>query len=150
MKNSDSSTFNIKRSQAEETRLELKREWKSLWNDKFDDEKIAEGVSTEDYSQLYVDKGQIIYATRGCKSLDFHEILEKKIGRNYSNKISPPPQVGGWRKFAKDNLTKKTPTRDKPKIKVDLSQQQRKNGRGWKNQIRINKKIQVNKENNRY
>jgi hypothetical protein len=147
MKPSDSSAFKIKRSQAEEKRLELKREWRRLWDKKFDDKKIAEGVSTEDYSQLYVDQGQIIYATRNCKSLDFYEILEKKIGSDYSKKIAPQPQVGGWRKFGKDNFAKKMRKREKPKIKADLTQYQRKNGRGWKNQIRINKKNRENKDN---
>jgi len=146
MKSSDRSTFSIKRSHAEETRLEQKREWRRLWKNKYDDKKNAEGVSTEDYSQLYVEQGQIIYATRGCKPLDFFEILEKKLGRDYSEKISPPSNVGGWKKFAKDNFAKKTSKREKPKIKVDLMQQQRKNGRGWLNQIRIYNKIRESKD----
>ena len=147
MNSSNGSNFSQERSQAEETRLELKREWNRLWKNKYFDKKNAEGVSTEDYSQLYVEQGQIIYAPRNCKSLDFNEILEKKIGRNYSEKIRPPPAEGGWKKFAKDNFAKKTTKREKPKIKVDLTQHQRKNGRGWKNQIRIHNKIRESQEN---
>jgi hypothetical protein len=141
MKNSTGSSYKEKRLHAEETRLALRKEWKRLWSDKYYDEKTAEGVSTREYTQLYVDQGQIIYAARGCKPLDFHEILERNLGRDYSDKVCPSPQVGGWRKFARDNLARRAPKRERPKVKVDLRQPQRKNGRGWRNQIRLYKKV---------
>ena len=129
------------RSKSEEIRLEIKKEWNTLWGDKYDDNKTAEGISIEDYSRLFVDQGQVIYATRNCKSLDYEDILEKNLGSNFNEKINPHPQVGGWKKFAKNNLPKHKTKREKPKIKADLTQHQRKHGRGWLNQIRINKKI---------
>lgn len=135
------SEFKKNRTKAEQIRLNLKKEWNELWSNKYDDKKRAEGVSTKNYSQIDVKEGQIIYATRKCKSLDFYEILEQKIGKDYNEKIAPKPQIGGWRKFAKEKFSNKKINREKPKIKIDLKQQQRKHGKGWLNQIRINKKI---------
>lgn len=145
MVNPNNSEFIKDRSMAEQIRLDLKNEWKLLWKNKYDDKKLAEGISTEEYLNLNVKQGEIIYATKKCKSIDFYEILEKKIGKDYNKKIVPSPQIGGWRKFAKENLQKTR--KEKPKINVDLIQQQRKHGKGWLNQIRINKKIKENKEN---
>ena len=128
------------RSQSERMRIDLKNEWESLWKNKYDDERIAEGISVEDYSELDVEQGQVIYATRNCKQLNFEDILEQKLGSNYIDKINPAPEVGGWKKFARNNLPKYKSRRENLEITADLTQQQRKHGKGWLNQIRINKK----------
>lgn len=141
MSNSDKLNFNKGRLKAEMIRFDIKSEWKELWEKKYDDEKISEGISIKEYSQIEVEQGQIIYATRKYKPLDFYEILEKKIGKDYKEKITPSPKEGGWRKFAKQNLSNRKTNREKPTIKIDLNQQQRKHGKGWLNQIRISKKI---------
>jgi hypothetical protein len=128
------------RSQTEKIRKDLKNEWNTLWKNKYDDERAAEGVSIENYSMLDVDQGQVIYATRSCKQIIFEDILEQRLGSNYADKIIPTPEVGGWKKFARNNLPRSKSRRDKPEIKADLNQHQRKHGKGWLNQIRINKK----------
>ena len=146
MSNSEKLDFVKERSSAERIRLELISEWKDLWEDKYDDKKLSEGISTRKYSNLEVTQGQVIYATRKCESLDFYEILEDKIGKDYNDKISPSPKIGGWRKFAKNHFSGKTSERKKPKNKFDLSQQQRKHGKGWLNRIRISKKLRENND----
>ena len=143
--------YKAQKSHAEKLRIELKKEWIQLWSTKYDDKNKGEGVSTNKHHRLYVDKGQVIYATRDYSQLDFNEILEKNLGKEYAEKTSPPPEIGGYRKFAKKTFpSKKKPDREKPKIKIDLSQHQRKSGRGWLNQIRIAKKIQESENKNRY
>ena len=145
MKKSNISDYNKTRSEAELTRLKLKSEWNRLWDKKYDDKKTAEGISTEKYPKIDVNVGQVIYATKKYKSLDFYEILEEKIGKDYYNKIAPSPKEGGWKKFAKENFSKKSFSKE-PKISVDLNQHQRKHGKGWLNKIRINKKIKNSRE----
>jgi hypothetical protein len=122
---------------AENIRKELKKEWSEMWNNKYDDKRNAEGESTKKYDTLYVEEGQVIYAPRKCAPLDFNQILEKNMGKNRENKIAPHPSTGGWRKFSKDFFPAKRTKRERPSFKKDPSQQQRKSGRGWLNQIKI-------------
>jgi len=124
-------------------RQELKTEWSELWKTKYDDEVRAEGVSPKEYERLFVDLGEIIYATKDFKPLSFRGILEKHIGSDVAAKAYPDPAVGGWRKFVKENLRrhKSVKRRERPRVKVDLDQQQRKSGAGWLNRARIWKKI---------
>jgi hypothetical protein len=56
---------------------ELKVQWKTLWQERFDDKLRAEDAATDDYSRLFVDKGTVIHATRDFKALNFKEILEQ-------------------------------------------------------------------------
>lgn len=128
---------------AREFKRWLKIEWADLWKSKFDDEIIAEGISLRDYSLLDVDKGEIIHASRDYKPLKFREILEKNLGGEAAERVDVDPQVGGWKRFARENLPKreKKTARGAPKISFDLSQQQRKGGSGWLNQARIRKKV---------
>jgi hypothetical protein len=128
---------------AREFKRWLKIEWADLWKSKFDDEIIAEGISLRDYSLLDVDKGEIIHASRDYKPLKFREILEKNLGGEAAERVDVDPQVGGWKRFARENLPKreKKTARGAPKIPFDLSQQQRKGGSGWLNQARIRKKV---------
>ena len=124
-------------------RQDLKTEWGELWRMKYDDEVRAEGVSPKEYERLFVDLGEIIYATKDFKPLSFRDILEKHIGSDVAAKAYPDPAVGGWRKFVKEHLRRHKPVkrRGRPRVKVDLSQQQRKKGAGWLNRARIWKKI---------
>ncbi len=128
---------------AREFKRWLKIEWADLWKSKFDDEIIAEGISLRDYSLLDVDKGEIIHASRDYKPLKFREILEKNLGGEAAERVDVDPHVGGWKRFARENLPKreKKTARGAPKIPFDLSQQQRKGGSGWLNQARIRKKV---------
>ena len=134
---------------AKELRRWLKIEWADLWKNKRDDEVKAEGFSLKDYSLLYVDRGEIIHATRDYKPLSFREILEKHVGSEDASRVDLDPQVGGWRKFARENFPVKGETNVKrrgPDIKSDLSQRQRKGGVGWRNKSRVWKKKKLNKD----
>ena len=112
MNTSSDSTYKEKRSHAEQIRLEVKKEWASLWKNKYKDEKNAEGISIKDYHWLSVDQGQVIYASRGCKALEYEDILEKNLGKSYQAKINPHPETGGWRKFAKKEFSRKESKRE--------------------------------------
>ena len=131
---------------AKELRRWLKIEWADLWMSKLDDAVRAENISIRDYTLLFVEGGEIIHATRDYKPLSFSDIFERHVGAEKSQAIDVDPNVGGWRRFAKQNFPpKKTQEkREKPKVKVDLSQYQRKGGSGWLNQARIRRKIKAN------
>ena len=119
----------------------LKVDWAELWKTKHEDEVKAEGVSVQDFESLFVDRGEIIHATRDFKPLSFSEILEKHVGPEKAAGVDVNPRVGGWRKFAKKNFPAKHTKREKPEVKADLSQQQRKGGSGWLNKARIYRKL---------
>lgn len=132
---------------AKEIRRWLKIEWSDLWQYKLEDALRAEGIAVKDYSLLFVDRGEIVHATRDYKPLSFREILEKHVGSEDASRVDLDPHVGGWRKFAKQNFSinrGKRERREKAGIKCDLSQQQRKNGKGWLNKSRILKKKKYN------
>jgi len=136
---------------ARELRLELRAEWDELWKLKCNDKFRAEGISSLDSERLFVEKGEVIYATKDYKPLSFREILERHLDSDIVYKIDTNPQVGGWRKFIKENIKNRkqkpfarTRVREHTKIKNDLSQVQRKRGAGWLNKARIGKKIKLN------
>jgi hypothetical protein len=113
----------------------LKADWKKLWQERFDDHLRAEGIAIADYSALYVEKGTIIHATRDFKALNFKEILERHKVENPDRFVQPDPQVGGWSKFIKSEITCRKNPRNKraesycPEKKEP--QQPKKGGRGW-------------------
>ncbi len=113
---------------------DLKVEWKRLWNERVNDKVRAEGIAVDDYSSLFIDKGTIIHATRDFKVLNFKDILKQHEVVNAERYISPDPQVGGWNKFVKDNITKQPSKKryaDEYLPKQKSKSQQKKNGRGW-------------------
>ena len=115
---------------------ELKVEWKRLWLERVDDKVRAEGIAVKDYSSLFVDKGLVIHATRDCKPLVFKEILDQHKILNSERYVSPLPEVGGWRKFAKTNIVGQRAKRHKEPEKVVIRSknkkvQPKKSGRGW-------------------
>ncbi len=114
---------------------ELKVEWKRLWHERVDDKVRAEGIAVDDYSFLFIDKGTVIHATRDFKVLNFKDILEEHQVANAERYITPNPQVGGWTKFVKDNITKQPRNRRKlaefyGETKRE-KQQLKQSGRGW-------------------
>ena len=132
---------------ARELRRELKEDWSKLWMEKYDDEVRAEDVSKNEFNELFVDKGEIIYATRDYKPLSFRDILDRHLGSEMAEKISPDPAVGGWQKFIRENLpkNKQKRRREQPPVKADVSQHQRKGGHGWLNKARIRRKIRLSR-----
>ena len=114
---------------------ELKTEWRKLWQERVDDKVRAEGVAVSDYSSLFVDQGTIIHATRDFKALNFKEILERHQVENAERFIPPSPQVGGWNKFIKTEITSQKPQSHRRAAsycpeKKEI-QQPKKGGRGW-------------------
>ena len=113
---------------------ELRVEWKKLWQERLDDKVRAEGIAVNDYDNLFVDKGTIIHATRDFKALNFKEILEEHQVMNAERYIPPDPQVGGWAKFVKMNITSQKLQRKKQVeeiIEEKEKRQVKKSGRGW-------------------
>ena len=116
-----------------ETVEKLRVQWKKLWLERVDDRLRAEGMATADYSDLFVEKGTVIHATRNFKALSFKEILEQhQVLERY---IPANPAVGGWTRFIKSSINGQRPRR---KIRADFfceekkeRQQLKKGGRGW-------------------
>jgi hypothetical protein len=114
---------------------ELREQWKMMWRERIDDKVRAEGISDKEYSKLFVERGTVIMATRKFKPLDFYEILQQYKESIGSEVIPPNPSIGGWGKFARNNLNKQQhPTRRRrsaPESVKKESQQLKKCGRGW-------------------
>jgi len=114
---------------------QLKVQWRKLWQERVDDKIRAEGIATADYCDLFVEKGTIIHATKDYKALNFREILEQHQIAKVDMFVSPNPQIGGWTKFIKLNITNQ---RSRKKRRAELycnekkeKQQLKKGGRGW-------------------
>jgi hypothetical protein len=114
---------------------ELRVQWKRLWRERVDDKLRAEGVATTDYGGLFVEKGTIIHATRDFKALNFKEILKQHQVENPDRYIPPNPQIGGWTRFIKTNITNQMPRKRRAELYRDENkyekQQPKKGGRGW-------------------
>jgi hypothetical protein len=113
---------------------EIRIQWKKLWRERVDDKVRAEGVATADYCDLFVEKGTIIHATRNFKALNFKEILEQHQITNPDGLIPPNPQIGGWTKFIKVNITSQRPRKRRAELycaEKEQKQQPKKGGRGW-------------------
>ena len=86
----------------------------------------------------------MIRATRDYKPLSFREILDVHIGSDAAGRVDPDPSVGGWGKFVRENLRRPKPMkRERPRMRVDLTQHQRKGGAGWLNRARVWKRIRL-------
>jgi len=122
---------------------ELKAQWRTMWRDRIDDKVRAEGITSRDYSLLFLKRGTIIIATRKYRPPDFVEILDHYRGVydvkrrvDYVN-----PVVGGYTKFIRDFLKRqprfgRSKIREPPMFEGKESQQQRKKGgRGWVHQF---------------
>jgi len=127
-------TFEEKREFVEE----LKKQWKTLWRERIDDKVRAEGISNKDYSQLFVERGTIIMATRKFKAPDFYEILQQHLSSDSCeiNSLLPSPTVGGWAKFIRNTRSLQQPLVRRRRISLiepnkKASQQLKKCGRGW-------------------
>ncbi len=116
---------------------QIRSEWENLWNQKIEDRVIAEDVARKNYNFLFIDKGTIIKATRDYKPPNLQEILEKNERLLDMKLTCPSPEVGGWKKFSKETLSKQQrwraskrrgeqPFRDKP-----TNGPPKKGGRGW-------------------
>ena len=117
---------------------ELKQQWRTLWRERIDDEVRAEGISSKDYSELFVERGTVIIATRKFKPPDFFDIVQQHLltGQGDINSVLPSPRIGGWGKFVRNVLGKQQSSVKRRRgglIETDkkVGQQLKKNGRGW-------------------
>lgn len=114
---------------------EIKVQWRSLWRERVDDKVRAEGIASDDYSRLFVEKGTIVHATRNFKVLNFKEILEQNQVENSERFVPANPHIGGWTKFIKTSLYVNNPQRHKRALAhvepQKEKQQPKKGGRGW-------------------
>jgi hypothetical protein len=113
---------------------QLRLQWRKLWQERLDDKVRAEGMATADYCDLFVDQGTVIHATRDFKALNFKEILDQHQVINADRYIPPSPQVGGWSKFIKNNITNQPRRRRRADLYREEQrekQQPKKGGRGW-------------------
>jgi hypothetical protein len=119
-----------------ETVEALRVEWKKLWKERVDDRLRAEGIATDDYYDLFVEKGTIIHATRDFRALNFKEILEQHKITNADRFVYPDPYIGGWNKFIKVNIRNQRSSKyRRAELHFDETkrerQQPKKGGRGW-------------------
>jgi hypothetical protein len=113
---------------------ELRWQWKSLWRTRIDDKVKAEGIASQDYSKLFVEKGTVIIATRDYKPLNFHEILETYLPSYVTEIVNPNPSLGGVRKFIRQVIHKREDqTKKHASLKPEQpkNQQLKKSGKGW-------------------
>ncbi len=117
----------------------LKTQWRLMWSERFDDKVVAEGVSSNDYDILQVERGLIIHATREFKALNFKDIVHQRIIENPERYLQPDVHVGGWNKFIKTEITASRSQKYKKNAShisekspsKQASQQPTKGGRGW-------------------
>jgi len=114
---------------------DVKVAWKLLWHSRIDDKVRAEGIASQDYSLLFVERGTVIVATRDFKPLSLKEILLLHRIQNVERVVPPHPSVGGWGKFARTVLNKQKRARrwEKPVPRRNRKKnlQVKKGGRGW-------------------
>lgn len=117
--------------QQKQTVDEIKDEWKRLWNERRDDKTRAEGIATNNYTNLFIDRGTIIHATRDFKILNLKEILKQHEIQTPERYIQPDKQTGGWNKFVKDNIHQPTKNKPQPTQPKQPQNKHQTNQRGW-------------------
>jgi hypothetical protein len=118
---------------------ELRQQWRTLWLERIDDEVRAEGVSSKDYLELFVERGTVIVATRKFRAPDFYDIVQKHLSSSQSDVCNVLPansKTGGWGKFVRNVLSKQQSSvrrRKRELVEADkkVFQQRKKCGRGW-------------------
>ncbi len=115
---------------------EIKLEWACLWRDRYDDRLRAEGISRSVYPSLFVEKGLVIFATRGFRPLNLREIMFHHGIGDPDRFVPPDPSVGGWGKFIRSTLPRSKRFGRAEQVRRDLKQtkvkqQLKKGGRGW-------------------
>ena len=113
---------------------ELKKQWKSLWWTRIDDEVRAEGIASEEFPKLFTERGTIIIATKDYKPPSLHEILTRHMPEAIADQINPTPYFGGLRKFIREKIlgSRRVIRREPPpKPKRPKNGQRKHGGRGW-------------------
>ncbi len=119
----------------EETIAEIKNQWRRLWQERVDDKVRAECIASDDYFQLFVGKGTVIYATRRFRPLNLKDILDQNRIENSERFIPRNPLLGGWSKFIKTSICPNATQRHNRALLYAETKKEclkpRKSGRGW-------------------
>jgi hypothetical protein len=115
---------------------EIRKEWKELWNQRIEDKLIAEDVASKTYELLFIERGVVLRASKDYKPPELEKIIEMNEKILGKEPISPDPNVGGWRKFSKEVLSKQPRQHNSLRKAVEISKkpksgQLKKGGRGW-------------------
>lgn len=118
---------------------DVRGEWKTLWRERIDDRVRAEGLASQNFSLLFVERGTVIVATRDFKLLDLREILHQHEIEDAERFVSPHPSVGGWGRFIRtvirqqSRATQWKETAPMPSRRAGRKRnlQVKKCGRGW-------------------
>jgi hypothetical protein len=113
---------------------ELKKQWKSLWWTRIDDEVRAEGIASEEFPKLFTEKGTVIVATKDYKPPSFHEILTRHMPESIADQINSAPYIGGLGKFIREMIlgSRRVGRREAPpKPSRPRNGQRKHGGRGW-------------------
>jgi len=113
---------------------ELREQWKDLWLNRIDDKVRAEGIAKQDYSELFVERGTVIMATRDYKPLEFFDIVQQYLSFDAEKAVPPNSTIGGWGKFIRNKIRNQKNTIRRfapPKPTHTKGQQLKKGGRGW-------------------
>ena len=113
----------------------IKQEWKALWAQKIEDRWNAEDIAKREYAVLFVDQGDIIWATRDFKPPKLYDIVERHEKATGKTIRPVDPKVGGWGKFIREEISNSRSGR-KLEFGKELANLQRhgsvkKGGRGW-------------------
>ncbi len=115
---------------------EVKSQWKRMWRERIDDHVRAEGIASKDFSDLFVERGTVILATRNFKLLSFREVLERSGVVDADRFVPADPRFGGWGKFIRTSITsRKAGGRVRRAVSYLEEKKERqhlkKGGRGW-------------------
>lgn len=118
---------------------DVRAEWKTLWRERIDDRVRAEGLASQNFRLLFVERGTVIVATRDFKLLDLREILRLHEVENAERLVPPHPSVGGWGRFirtvirqqSRATLWKETAPVRPRRASWRKNLQVKKGGRGW-------------------
>ena len=105
-----------------------------MWRERFDDRVRAEGISTKDYSLIFMGRGDVVFASRQAKLPNLSEVMDywASEGKIYA----PSPSEGGWGRFIRtyvqrDAHSRARKFREQVVEEKKAGSQLKKCGRGW-------------------
>lgn len=118
---------------------EMKKQWRMMWGERFDDRVRAEGIARREYPLLFLERGTVIVATRSYRVPSFCEVLERQrrfLGTD-GDRGDVDPRVGGWGRFIRSTLKTQRRFSSRETVREVLradersALQKKKGGRGW-------------------
>ena len=107
-----------------------------MWRERIEDHVRAEGIAKEDYSEVFVERGTVILATRTFKLMNFRDVLERHGIIDIHRYVATDLGIGGWGKFIRVTITNQRLTKQFKRaasyvVEPKEKQQLKKGGRGW-------------------